>query len=726
MKEAMLTPYPWSPGGGVAARCEDAVVNPDPILDGLDPEQRAAAEAVNGPVVILAGAGTGKTRAITHRIAHAVATGQHDPRRSLAVTFTARAAGEMRGRLAELGTDVTARTFHATALAQLKHFWGRAVGGSMPQILPVKARHVAVAASSLGLATDSASVRDLASEIEWSKVSNLHSDQYVAAATLAGRVPPSSSTREQVAALIGAYDRALAAEGLMDFEDVLRLTVGVLDDSPPILEEVRTRYRWFTVDEFQDVNPLQMRLLQLWLGDRDDLCVVGDASQTIYTFAGATPTYLVGFREQWPQATEVRLVRSYRCSPQIVELANRVIAGGAEAPSRLVLRSEQPAGPVPRVNEYASEADEAAAVAADIAGLIAGGMPPREIAILYRINAQSEPFEAALDARSIPSALQGSERFFERPEVKQGITLLRGAARADQVGAGVPLVEQVEGVLSSMSYTRERPPGTGAVTERWANLNRLVTLASDLVAREGALENQPARADLSMLVAELDRRATAQHVPTAEAVTLLSLHAAKGQEWQAVFIVGLVEGSLPIVHATSAAGIEEERRLLYVGITRAREHLTLSWARSRQGGSWGGRSRSRFLDELPAAGAASTALVVPGGQPRGERRRSGPAKCRVCGKSLVTPPERTMGRCRACPADVDDALFDRLRAWRADEAKRRSVPAFVVFTDATLMALAERRPTDSDGLRLIPGIGKQKLDDYGATLLALMHGEVQT
>jgi len=696
---------------------ERSGVAAEAILEGLDPEQRAAAEAVNGPVVILAGAGTGKTRAITHRIAYAVTTGQHDPRRSLALTFTSRAAGEMRGRLRELGTDVTARTFHSAALAQLKHFWGRAVGGAMPEILPYKARHIGTAAASLGVPTDKAMVRDLAAEVEWAKVTDVHPDNYADAVARAGRLMPGSVSAEQVAAVLAAYDRALSSEGLMDFEDVLRLTVAVLDDSPPIADEVRDRYRWFTVDEFQDVNPLQMRLLRLWLGDRDDLCVVGDASQTIYTFAGATAQFLNGFNQTWPQATQVRLVRSYRCSPQIVDLANRVIAAAPTyADSRLVLRSEQPPGPTPGVNEYLNEVEEAKATADAIAKLIASGMPPREIAVLYRINAQSEPYEEALGERGIATVLQGSERFFDRPDVRQAITLIRGAARAGTDPTDASLASQVEAVLSSIGYSPTRPSGAGAVAEKWANLNRLVTLASDLGARD-------IDSDLATLVTELDERAAAAHVPDAEAVTLASLHAAKGLEWQAVFIVGLVEGTLPIVHATTPVAIEEERRLLYVGVTRAKTHLTLSWSRARASATWGSRTPSRFLGELPDPGAASTPLIVAGGQPRGERKRAAPAKCRVCGKSLVTGEERTMMRCRACPADIDEDVFARLRDWRLTESKRRSVPAYVVFTDATLKALAERRPTDDEALRAIPGIGKAKFDDYATTLFALIAGE---
>ena len=706
--------YHHGSGRAVSARCEDAGVTPDEILAGLDPEQRAAAEALHGPVVILAGAGTGKTRAITHRIAYGVATGEHDPDRSLAVTFTTRAAGEMRGRLGQLGAPVPARTFHGAALAQLQHFWGKAVGGAPPQILTSKVPQVAKVAAGLGIATDSAMVRDLASEIEWSKSRDVHADSYVQAAALAVRRPPVAA--EQVAAVIAGYDRALSAEGLMDFEDVLRLTVGILDDRPDLANTVRDRYRWFTVDEFQDVNPLQMRLLRLWLGDRDDLCVVGDASQTIYTFAGATPEHLLNFREHWPQATEVRLVRSYRCSPQVVELANRVIAGASATPTaaaRLMLQSENPDGPVPAVNEYASEAAEAAAVAADVDALIRSGIPPREIAVLYRINAQSEPFEEALGERGIATVLHGSERYFERPEVRKAITLIRGAALADD-GPG-NLDARVTAVLSAMGYTPERPSGRGAVVEAWSNVSRLVTAAVDLQVASP-------EATLSDLVAELDRRSSVEHAPDAEAVMLATIHAAKGLEWDAVFIVGLVEGSLPLVHAVTPEEIEEERRLLYVAVTRARRHLTLTWARSRQAG-WSERARSRFLDELPVkAGSASTPLVIPGGQPRGERRRAAPARCRSCGKSLVTANERTIGRCRACPSDLDDDLFDRLKSWRLEQAKTRSVPAFVIFTDATLMALAEQRPESPEALLQISGIGRAKLDEHGEVLLAIIAG----
>jgi len=309
------------------------------VLAALDPEQREVALAVSGPVVVLAGAGTGKTRAITHRIAYAVLTGQHDPRRTLAVTFTARAAGEMRQRLAELGVEgVQARTFHSAALRQLRYFWPRVVGGTIPDILPSKARVLGPVLRRAGF-SDPSLARDVASEIEWAKSSQVVAADYPAASLAARREPPSGLTRDNVADLYRAYEERKSDDGLIDFEDVLLLTVGILDTRPDIADEVRAAYRWFTVDEYQDVNPLQQRLLDLWLGDRDDLCVVGDASQTIYTFTGASSSYLVDFRARFPHATQVRLVRSYRSTPQVVALANRVLSS-ARGPEAVGFRRE--------------------------------------------------------------------------------------------------------------------------------------------------------------------------------------------------------------------------------------------------------------------------------------------------------------------------------------------------------------------------------------------------
>jgi len=693
---------------------------PSAALAGLDPEQREAALTVRGPVCILAGAGTGKTRTITSRIAHAVATGAVPAGQLLAVTFTARAAGEMRGRLRELGVvGVQARTFHAAALRQLGYFWPRVVGGSPPQIVDSKLRLVGQACSRLGLPTDRTSLRDLSGEIEWAKATLVQPAGYAAAAAKAGRETPREPA--QVAAVYEAYQAATSRAGLVDFEDLLLLTAAAIEDHRDVAEEVRSRYRHFVVDEYQDVNPLQQRLLEAWLGGRDDVCVVGDAAQTIYTFTGASPSYLIDFPRRYPGASVVRLERDYRSTPQVVTLANRVLeAGSAPAGTRLRLVGQRPNGPEPRFAEYDDEPAEAAAVAARCAALLAGGTPASEIAVLFRTNAQSEAYESALADAGVPYLVRGGERFFERSEIREALLLLRGAARSVP-DDGVPLADTVRDVLAGAGWAAQNQPAGGAARERWESLAALVQLATDLDDGAGSV-------GVRELVADLEQRAAAQHAPTVQGVTLASLHAAKGLEWDAVFLVGLTEGTVPIVHADTPERIEEERRLLYVGITRAREHLQLSWALSRSTGGRRSRRPSRFLDGLSAAtrrgrgfgpGGAGDAERPAGA---GRRRARATASCRVCGRTLLGG-SRTLGRCPTCPADRDEELFDRMRAWRAELARSTGVPAYVIFTDATLTALAERRPASAGELAQVPGVGPAKLDRYGADVLAMVRGE---
>ncbi|MGZ6826074.1 MAG: ATP-dependent helicase, partial [Mycobacteriales bacterium] len=388
-------------------------VTPDALLDALDPEQREAARAVTGPVCVLAGAGTGKTRTITHRAAYAVQTGAVPASALLAVTFTARAAGEMRTRLRQLGADgVQARTFHAAAMKQLAYFWPKTVGGAPPQLLTNKFQLVANAAARARLRPGTSEVRDLLSEIEWASCTLTPPESYVAAAS--GRTPPFPAA--DVAAVYAAYRDLKTAQGVADFDDMLMYTAGILEEHADVAQEFRSRYRSFVVDEYQDVTPLQQRLLDAWLGDRSDLCVVGDAQQTIYSFTGATPSYLTGFRSRFPQATVVKLVRDYRSTPQVVDLANGVLRA---VPDKLELRAQRPDGPAPAFAEHPDEAAEAAAVARRCQELVAAGTPAGEIAVLYRINAQSAAYEAALSNAGVPYVIRGGERFFDRPEVRQ-------------------------------------------------------------------------------------------------------------------------------------------------------------------------------------------------------------------------------------------------------------------------------------------------------------------
>jgi DNA helicase II / ATP-dependent DNA helicase PcrA len=687
----------------------DAGVPDTATLDGLDPEQRLVAEALRGPLCVLAGAGTGKTRAITHRVAHLVHTGTAPVSQVLAVTFTTRAAAELRDRLRRLGVPgVQARTFHSAALRQLAFFYPRVVGGELPPVMDSKFRLVAEAAGRLGLVLDRTEIRDVASELEWAKATCVPPEGYVAAVGTAGRQP--ALPPAEVARLFAAYERLKEDRPVLDFEDLLMLAAVSIERHPGVAEEVRSRYRHFVVDEYQDVNPLQQRLLEAWLGDRDDVCVVGDPNQTIYSFTGATSAYLLGFPARHPGATVVRLVRDYRSSPEVVQVANRLIAGAPATGPRLELLAQRPSGPAPVLVVYDDEPAEAAGVATSVVALLRAGVTPAEVAVLFRTNGQSEAYEASLAEAGVPYQVRGSERFFDRPEVRQAVVLLRGAARSEPPSGG--LADQVRHVLSSMGWTAQPPAGSGAVRERWDSIAALVSLADELADRQPDV-------GLEDFAAELAERAAAQHAPPIDGVTLASLHAAKGLEWDAVFVVGLTDGMLPISYATTAEQVEEERRLLYVGMTRARRHLSLSWARSRSPGGRGSRQPSRFLDGLlPTAGAGRA--DGRGGRDRGRGGRGGPPRCRVCGKGLLDAVGVKLGRCVGCPADMDEALFERLRVWRLERSRELSQPAFCVFTDATLTAIAERRPRSPGELAGIAGVGRAKLDRYGADVLALV------
>jgi len=593
------------------------LTGPEAVLASLDPEQREVALASRGPVCVLAGAGTGKTRAVAHRIAYAVATGVIDPGRVLAVTFTTRAAGELRGRLRQLGDTavpaagmqrVQALTFHAAALRQLTHFWPSTVGGPAPQVLDSKISLVSEAARRLRLAPSVSELRDAAAEIEWAKVSQVRPDDYQEASSKSGRTGP--FTPVDLARIYAGYEELRRERQLVDFESVLELTAAILADNPVAAASVRARYRYFVVDEYQDVNPLQKLLLDAWLGDGDDVCVVGDPRQTIYSFTGATPAFLTGFAAEYPGATVIRLVRNYRSTPQIVALANRVSgAAGGLPPSGLASRltrarpgtalvAQRPAGPEPEFDEFADEAAEAQSVARRAAALIQAGTPAREIAVLVRINAQTPAFEQALGEAGVPFGIRGGERFFDRAEVRQAAGLIRAAARS--ASAADDPAGQVRPILSGIGLTAEGPAGRGKARERWESLQALAQLADDFYAVNP-------RASLGDLAAELAHRSAMGQAPAMDGVTLGSLHAAKGLEWEVVFLPGLTDGTLPIIYARTEEAIEEERRLLYVGVTRARFRLYLSWAAARAAGGRRTRAASRFLDGVRPAGRAARA-----------------------------------------------------------------------------------------------------------------------
>jgi DNA helicase-2/ATP-dependent DNA helicase PcrA len=653
----------------------------DRVLSGLDAEQRQAVEAPLGPVCILAGAGTGKTRAVTHRIAYQVLGGQIEPRQVLAVTFTTRAAGELRSRLRGLGADgVQARTFHSAALRQLQYFWPRISPGARPSLIDSKLPSIRAAAAKSRLAVSPADQRDLASEVEWAKAALVEPAEYSVRAKEAGRQPPHDF--EVVQRVFSAYEQVNADRQQFDFEDLLLLTAGAIENDRGIAGEIREQYRHFTVDEYQDVNPLQQRLLEAWLGPRTDLTVVGDPNQTIYSFTGASPSYLRDFAKRYPDAALVRLVRDYRSTNQVVELANRI-----EPESRL--KAQGGDGPEPSYDQYDDEPAEGVAVADRIRRLRDLGVPLAQQAILFRVNAQSEVYEAALSGAGIPYVVRGGERFFDRREVREAVIRLRGAARPEAQSASRPEAQEdsedeglaaiVTEALGAMGYSETPPAGTGAIREAWESLRAIVGLAEEFAAASP-------EAGLREFVTELAARADAQHAPPVEGVTLASLHAAKGLEWDAVFLVGLVDGTLPITHAQTPEQVEEERRLLYVGITRARRHLGLSWALARAPGGRRSRKPSRFLDGVrPAAFVAD--------------------RPKTAKKGLS-----------------DDPVVQRLAKWRKQRADDDGVPAYVVFDNKTIEAIAEYSPEDKSALAAVPGIGPAKLEKYGDEVLDLLRG----
>ena len=523
------------------------------ILEGLDPQQREAVTNIRGPLCIIAGAGTGKTRVITHRIAYAVAAGVTDPTKTLALTFTARAAGEMRARLRTLGVaNATARTFHSAALKQLMYFWPYSFGGSFPKLLTSKGSFLgdAMGRSDTSLVPGVATLREISGEIEWAKSLQTAPNDYVEEALQSGRslrIPngrPDKENFAEIAKVYQAYETLKHQERIIDFEDVLLLTVGMLEEDRDVRERVRDQYRFFTVDEYQDVSPLQQRLLNAWLGNRDEICVVGDAAQTIYTFAGATSQFLLNFTQRYPKAPVVRLTRGYRSTPEIIETANRILkAGSTHGDHELTSMNER--GEELELHSFATSQAEVNSVVDTIANL---GKTHSDIAILARTNNQLDAFEAALKVRSIETQLKNSERFFDRVDVRDAMRVIRSASVLPSEGDWLHDLTSVLRPFGNADYVRA-----------------FVTLAESM--------KEAGATSLRTLLRELEDRAEQNNPPTLPGVALSTLHAAKGLEWDHVFLVGVNEGVLPM-----GADTEEERRLFYVGLTRARRTVHLSYS----------------------------------------------------------------------------------------------------------------------------------------------------
>ena len=548
------------------------------ILEALDNEQRAVALATRGPVCVIAGAGTGKTRAITHRIAYAAAIGTMDPHKVLALTFTARAAGEMRTRLRSLGVPaVAARTIHAAALKQLTFFWPQVFGGRTPDLLTTKSGFLTEAIKRAQLQSELSItsrdlLRDIATEIEWAKVSQVAPSDYLSESqkrTVKPRINP-----EQLAKVYTAYESVKHQERAIDFEDVLLLTTAMIEEEREVRERVQDQYRFFTVDEYQDISPLQQRLINAWLGSRQELCVVGDPAQTIYSFAGATPVFLNSFTQRFPEAEVVRLTTGYRSTPEIIFTANSILRKGAMGNELVAINDH---GSKPTITPYNDEAAEIAGIVRDITNLISEGTPAQEIAVLARTNSQLNGLERAMNAANLPYQVRNTERFFDRKEVRDFLKQVRTASVIPT--EGVSWLDELR--------TLAQPFLTGGAID---GIAALLHLARELDDDSGFTPK-----NLRAYLREVEDRVQQNNPPTMPVTTLATLHAAKGLEWERVFLMGVSDGILPLENNSTTgdqASIDEERRLFYVGITRAKSDLRLSYR---------GKA-SRFLAEAGLTG----------------------------------------------------------------------------------------------------------------------------
>jgi DNA helicase-2/ATP-dependent DNA helicase PcrA len=550
------------------------------LLSGLNERQRLVATSFDAPVCVMAGAGTGKTRAITHRIAYAVNTGRYDAENVLALTFTQKAAQEMAGRVRALGVDqVEARTFHSAALRQLQYFWPQLTDGYLPDIIASKAGVVSHVLEGMRMSVDQAVLRDISGEIEWRKVKAYTLEDYQQVVSTEGRPLPAGIDASTMVQIMQRYEQVKDERRRIDFEDVLLAAAGMLESEPAIASRIRARYRHFVVDEYQDVSPIQQRLLDVWLGESDDICVVGDASQTIYSFAGATSDYLVHFDEAFPNARVIQLEQNYRSTPDIIQAANLTVHG---MPGALALQPQESETMPIVAGHLDTDEDEAAWVAEHIRALIAAGTAASDIAVLHRFSAQTLLTEGALKSAGVSVRVQGGTRFFDQPHVKRAVMEIRGAAVA---GAGGSLLRAVDDVLYGLGYTERAPDHQGATRTTWEDLRAIRELA------ELAPEGQTLRA----FSEELVKRAEAHDEPDLESVTLATVHSAKGQEWPVVFVVGMSTGQFPISYAETEEEIAEERRLFYVAITRARKKLALSWAKRHKAGVKASRQLSPFM-----------------------------------------------------------------------------------------------------------------------------------
>jgi DNA helicase-2/ATP-dependent DNA helicase PcrA len=705
------------------------------LLDGLNDAQRHAVTSEAAPLCVLAGAGSGKTRVLTRRVAWRIEQDTADARHVLALTFTRKAAGELRSRLRALGVrhQVAAGTFHGIAYGQLRQRWAD-MGARPPALLDRKVRILARLMSRrdggrsvTGQGKPGPSLADLAGEIEWAKARMIAPEGYPEALVATGRRPPLPA--HEMAALYSRYEEEKRRHGLVDFDDLLLACINDLEHDPGFAAAQRWRFRHLFVDEFQDVNPAQYRLLQGWIGDRLDLCVVGDPNQAIYSWNGADPTLLDRFSRRYPTAGVVRLDRNYRSSPQVLTVAAAVLAQGRTSTTDL-LRATQADGPVPTVTASDSDVSEARTIASRLRRTRRPGTPWAHLAVLTRTNAQLVLLEEALRSARIPFRVSGGEAFLDRPEVKDALEDLRRApvgmpftARLADLEARVATAgpggrpEDTAGPGGRPEDTAGpggRPEDTAGPEdeERRSHLEGLVRLGREYEALDQAASGEGFSAWLAATV-----RSEGTEAGT-DAVELTTFHRAKGLEWPVVFLAGLERGLVPIGRATTPAAEAEERRLLYVALTRAQREVHCSWAERRTFGSRTmSRTRSPYLEAVDLArralaqasdGTDAMRLI------QAERSKLG----RQGGADQ--PRSRPRSPAAAMIEAADPAMIAALRTWRASAARLSGVPAYVICHDTTLAAVASALPASHDELLALPGLGPVKAARYGDALLDLV------
>ena len=677
-----------------------AAVDPARLVADLNDAQRAAVTSTAAPLCILAGAGSGKTRTLTRRIGHRVATDDADPRHVLALTFTRKAAGELGTRLRALGLrdTIAAGTFHSIAYAQLRSRWEER-GVRAPELLERKVGFLLENVKVSGRAT----AMDLVAEIEWAMAQRVEPEDYADAATSAARVPPAPV--EQVASVYADYMRAKLHRRVVDFDDLLRLSIRDLED-PEFAAAQRWRFRHLFVDEFQDVNPLQFDLLRAWLGDRTDLCVVGDPNQAIYAWNGADAGYLLEFSRYFPTASTVELADNYRSTPQVLAAANAVLA--PSRPSSAPLRPHRADGPVPEVHTFPTDTAEAAGVARAVRDAHRPGGRWSRQAVLTRTNAQTALVAEALRRAGIPHRVRGGVGLLQQAPVRTALAGLRRHSGSFAIAIS-DLAATIDPDDESAGDDEDLAADTSdAVAERRAALEMLVRLAHDYQR----IDPIPSAASFDQWL----RASVGNDSPDRDAVDVTTFHAAKGLEWPVVHLAGIEKGLVPIGHAKTDAALDEERRLFYVAITRAEEVLRLSWAETRTFGSrTSTRDPSPYLDDVQHA----LSLLAAEAEPATEW----PAYLRAQKAQLSVDGKRARRRKDGPPAELDpsdEALFEALRAWRATRAKAAKVPAYVIFSDATLVAVAGTRPRNRHQLLSLPGIGPVKVERHGDALLEVV------